>query len=192
MDQRSDQLKTEIEHTRERMGETADALAHKADVPSRTKEWIGEKKDAVVSTVTGTSSKVANVTPDGQQVTQSMGRLKQLAERNPLVLVIGGAAVGFISGVMTPATRIEDDRIGPMADEVKSTASEVGREALDRGRDVIQEAGESAMETAKERASEQGDELTSSVQDKARGVASSASEKAGSTPSDPYSRPSGP
>jgi hypothetical protein len=185
MAQRSDELKTEIERTRERMGETADALAYKADVPTRTKEWIGEKKDAVVSTVTGASSKVADVTPDGRQMTQSMGRLKRLAERNPLGLVIGGAAVGFISGVLTPATRIEDERIGAMADEVKSTVTEVGREALDRGKDVIQEAGQTALETAQEQASEQSDELTSSLRDKARGVASSASETVRSTASDP-------
>jgi hypothetical protein len=183
MAQRSDQLKTEIEQTRERMGETADALAYKADVPTRTKEWIGEKKDTLVSTVTGAGSTVADVTPDGQQVAQSMGRLKRLAERNPLGLVIGGAAVGFLAGVLTPATRIEDERIGPVADEVKSTASEVGREALERGKDVIQEAGESAMATAKEQASEQSDELASSLQDKARGVSSSASDPAGSTTS---------
>jgi hypothetical protein len=175
MAQRSDELKSEIEQTRERMGETADALAYKADVPTRTKEWIGEKKDAVVSTVTGATSQVTDVTPDGQQVTQSVGRLKRLAERNPIGLVIGGAAAGFIAGVLTPATRIEDERIGPMADEVKATATEVGREALDRGKDVVQEAGETALETAKERASEQSDEFAESMQDKARGVASSAS-----------------
>lgn len=188
MDQRSDQLKTEIEQTRGRMAETADALAYKADVPTRTKEWIGEKKDAVVSTVTGATSKAADVTPDGQQVTQSVGRLKRLAEQNPIGLVVGGAAVGFLAGVLTPATKIEDERIGPMADEVKSTASEAGREALERGKDVIQEAGESAMATAKEQAREQSDELASSLQDKARGVASSASETVGATPSDPYSK----
>jgi ElaB/YqjD/DUF883 family membrane-anchored ribosome-binding protein len=191
MDQRSDQLKTEIEQTRGRMAETADALAYKADVPTRTKEWIGEKKDAVVSTVTGATSKAADVTPDGQQVTQSVGRLKRLAEQNPIGLVVGGAAVGFLAGVLTPTTKIEDERIGPMADEVKSTAGEVGREALDRGKDVIQEAGESALTTAKVQASEQSDELASSLQDKARGMASSATDAASSATSDPYSRQSG-
>ena len=102
MAQRSDELKHEIEQTREQMGETADALAYKADVPTRTKEWIGDKKDAVVSAVTGATSKVGDVTPDGEQVTYSMGRMKRVAERNPLGLAIGGAAVGFIAGVSFP------------------------------------------------------------------------------------------
>jgi hypothetical protein len=178
MAQRSDELKREIEQTRERMGETAEALAYKADVPARTKEWIGEKKDAVVSTVSGATSNMTDGTPDGEQVTHSMGRLKRLAERNPLGLAIGGAAVGFLAGLLTPATRIEDERIGPMADEVKSTATEVGREALDRGKDVIQHVSDGAIETAKERASEEGDELAASLQDKARGVVPGESESA--------------
>jgi hypothetical protein len=171
MAQTSDELKQEISQTREQMAETADALAYKADVPTRTKEWVGEKKDAVVSTVTGVSSKVGDATPDGAEVAQSMSRLKRLAERNPLGLAIGGAAAGFIAGVLLPSTRVEDERIGPMADDAKAAAAEAGREALDRGKDVVQEAGASAIETAKERGREEGEELSQSLQDKARGVA---------------------
>jgi len=188
MAQKSDELKSEIEQTRERMGETADALAYKADVPTRTKDWIGEKKDAVVSTVSGATSKVAEATPDGEQVTHSMSRVKRLAERNPLGLAIGGAAAGFIAGLLTPATRIEDERLGPMADEVKSAAAEVGREALDRGKEVVQDAGESAMETASKRASEETDGLTENLQDKARGAVSGRPETAASATSEAHSR----
>ena len=170
MAQRSDELKSEIEQTRAEMSETAGALAHKADVPTRTKEWIGDKKDAVVSTVTGATAKVGDVTPDGEQVVHGAGRMKRLAEKNPLGLVIGGAAAGFIAGLLAPSTRMEDERMGPMADEVKSTAAEAGREALDRGKQVVQEAGETAVATAKESGREQGEELAASLQDKAREI----------------------
>jgi hypothetical protein len=171
MAQTSEELKREISQTREQMAETADALAYKADVPTRTKEWVGEKTNAVVSTVTGVSSKVADVTPDGAEVSQGVNRMKRLAERNPLGLAIGGAAVGFLAGVLLPSTRVEDERIGPVADEVKSTAAEAGREALDRGKDVVHEAGATAIETAKERGREESEELTESLQEKAREVA---------------------
>ena len=166
MAQRSDELKTEIERTRDQMSETTDALAYKADVPTRTKEWVAAKKDAVVSAVTGVAAKVGDVTPEGEQVTQSMGRMKRVAERNPLGLAIGGAAVGFIAGVVVPATRVENERIGPIADDVKTTAAEAGREALDRGKHVAQEVGETAVETAKERGREEGEELSASLQAK--------------------------
>jgi gas vesicle protein len=166
----SEELKQEISQTREQMAETADALAYKADVPTRIKEWVGEKKDSIVSTVTGVSSKVGDVTPDGAEVTQGVNRMKSLAERNPLGLAIGGAAVGFLAGVLLPSTRVEDERLGPMADEVKATAADAGREALDRGKDVVQEAGATAIETAKERGREEGEGLSESLQEKARDV----------------------
>ena len=171
MAQTSDELKQEISQTREQMAETADALAYKADVPTRTKDWVGEKKDSIVSTVTGVSSKVGDATPDSAEVTQGVNRLKRLAERNPLGLVIGGAAVGFIAGALLPSTRVEDERIGPMADDVKETAAEAGREALDRGKEVAQEVGTAAMETAKERGREEGEELSASLQEMAREAA---------------------
>ena len=42
------EIERQIEHTREHMGETVEALAYKADVPSRVKESLTDKKDAVV------------------------------------------------------------------------------------------------------------------------------------------------
>ena len=183
MAQTSDQLKSEIEQTRDQLTETADALAYKADVPTRTKDWIGEKTDAVVSTVSGVTSKAGEITPDGAEVSQSMNRMKRLAERNPVGLAIGGAAVGFIAGLLAPSTRMEDERIGPMADDVKATAADAGREALERGKDVVQEAGATAIETAKERGREEGEELSESLQEKAREVTPREAPTTGSAPS---------
>jgi ElaB/YqjD/DUF883 family membrane-anchored ribosome-binding protein len=169
MAQRSEEIRDEIEQTRTQMGDTVDALAYKADVPTRTKEWLDEKKDAV-------TSKVGDVTPDAEQVRRRMDRMKRGVERNPIGLAIGGAAVGFVAGLLTPSTRIEDERVGPMADELKSTAAEAGREALQRGRDVVEEAGETAIETAVERGKEESKELSSSLQGQARETATAATE----------------
>jgi hypothetical protein len=170
MARRSEELKQEISQTREQMADTADALAYKADVPTRTRDWVGEKKDAIVSTVTGVSSKVGDATPDGAEVTQGANRMKRFAERNPLGLAIGGAAVGFVAGALLPSTRVEDERMGPMADEVKETAAEAGREALERGKIVAQDTAATAVEAAKETGREQSEELTSSLQQKAGDV----------------------
>jgi gas vesicle protein len=169
MAQRSDEIEAEIEATREHMGATVDALAYKTDVPTRTKEWLGEKKEAV-------ASKVSDVTPNRRTLERRMSGLKNGAERNPLGLAIGGAAVGFIIGLLTPSTRMEDERIGPLADEVKSTANEAGRDALERGKQVAQEAGETAMDTAKDRASEESHDLASNLQERAQGAVSTRSE----------------
>jgi gas vesicle protein len=175
MAQASDQIRGEIGETRERLGETVDALAYKANVPKRTKNWLGEKKDAVTGAVSGH-------TPDGQEVKQQMSGMKRTAERNPLGLAIAGAAAGFLAGLLAPSTRVEDEKLGPMADDVKSTAADAGREALERGKEVARESGQAAMETAKERGREESQELSSSLQDKAHEVAGSQETTAETTP----------
>jgi gas vesicle protein len=176
MDETSDEIRKDIEQTRHQMGDTVEALAYKADVPTRTKEWVGEKKDALTSKIRGATSKVQDATPDSQQVKRQANVVKHTAERNPLGLALGGAALGFLAGLLAPSTRVEDERIGPVADEVKTTAVEAGKEALERGKQVAQEAGETALDTAKERGREVGEQLSTSVQEKARSVVSSDEE----------------
>lgn len=162
MGQRSDEIRSEIERTRAEMGETVDALAYKADVPTRSKEWIGEKKDAV-------TSKVGEVTPDAEQVRRRMAHMKRGVERNPIGLALGGAALGFVAGLLLPSTRIEDEHVGPLADDLKSTAADAGREAMERGREAAQQAGQAALDTAEgELRKDEPTELSSSLRDQAR------------------------
>jgi gas vesicle protein len=58
MGQDPDAIRREIEETRERMGETVEALGYKADVPARSKEAVTEKVEGVKETV---SDKVQGV-----------------------------------------------------------------------------------------------------------------------------------
>jgi gas vesicle protein len=73
-----------------------------------------------------------------------------------------GTAVGFVAGLLIPSTRVEDERIGPMADQLKEQAKETGQEAMERGKHVAQQAAE----TAKEEGQKQADALRDSAQDK--------------------------
>jgi len=171
-------IREEIEETRAQLGETVDALGQKANVPARTKGWVAAKKDAV-------TSKVSDVTPDRDLVRRRGLRVKRTAERNPLGLAIGGAAVGFVAGLFTPSTRVEDEKLGPISDEVKSTAADAGREALERGKNVAQATAEAATETAKSESREQGKELTSSLQEKTREVSHTAAKESASLPRSP-------
>ena len=65
-------------------------------------------------------------------------------QENPLGLAIGATAFVSWSGMLVPSTKIEDERIGPMADEIKEKAGETGREAMERGKEVAQQAAEGA------------------------------------------------
>ena len=212
MGKEPDEIRREIEETRARMSDTVEAIGYKADVPTRTREAVTRRKDSIVDSVRnvgesvkskiagsgeGTStagggrvssiaSTVGERTPSAQDMKQGARQAVGLAQENPLGLAIGSMAVGFLAGMLLPSTRMEDERIGPMADQVKQKAMETGQEALERGKQVAQEtmgaATEAAQEavqrtteTARESAQEQGSELSSSAQQKVEDVRSQSS-----------------
>jgi ElaB/YqjD/DUF883 family membrane-anchored ribosome-binding protein len=158
MGQDPSQIRDDIEETRARMGDTAEALGHKADVPGRTREAISDKVDSVKSTFSGAKDSVSGATPSGGDVKQGAQQAVGIAKENPLGLAIGATAVGFVAGLLIPATRVENEKIGPMADQVKEQAKETGQEALDRGKHVA----EQAVETVKEEGRQQAQEMSPS------------------------------
>ena len=185
MGQDPDAIRQDIEQTRADMTETVGAIGYKADVPARAKEKVTEKVDAARAKVSeatsrakeavtgstagagdsagGVAARVRDATPSGQQVKRTARRAAGLAQENPLGLAIGAAAVGFLAGLVVPSTRVEEERLGPVADQVKDTVKQTGQEALERGRQVAQEAVGSAAETARQRGQQQGQDLADSA-----------------------------
>ena len=164
-------IREEIEETRARVGEDVEALSYKTDVGARLDDYVTEKKDAVTSTV-------SRVVPGSGPPRQRVRSMQHTAERNPLGLAVGGAAVGFLAGMLLPSTRVEDEHLGDLATKVRDTAAEAGQEALDRGKDVAQ----SAIETAREEGKQQGRELASDLSDRVQQEAQQGSQ-AGLRPS---------
>jgi len=154
-----DRIRREIEQTRADMGDTVDALGYKTDVKARARDRVVGVKDRVVG-----------ATPDTSDVKHQARRAKSVAEENPLGLAVGAVAVGFLAGMLIPSTRVEDEKLGPVADDVKDRAKETGQEALERGKQVAQDAAQTAQESGREHAQE----LKSSAQDQAQDVTSGA------------------
>jgi ElaB/YqjD/DUF883 family membrane-anchored ribosome-binding protein len=190
MGQDPDAIREDIEQTRSEMSETVEAVGYKADVPSRAKDKVSETMDSVKNKVSGTAtrakeavvgtasragntmsdttSRVGDATPSGGQVKQQAKRAAGLAQENPLGLAVGAAALGFLAGLAVPSTRVENERLGPVADQVKDKVKETGQEALDRGKQVAQEAASSAAETAKQSTQEHGQDLAHSAKQNAQ------------------------
>jgi ElaB/YqjD/DUF883 family membrane-anchored ribosome-binding protein len=158
MGEEPDAIRADIKRTRAEMGDTVEAIGYKADVKSRAKDKMTETKDRI-------TGKVSDATPDGRQVR----RAASTAQENPLGLALGSVAVGFLAGLVVPSSRVEDEKLGPMADQVKDQIKETGQEALDRGKEVAQQAAE----TAKEAGREQAQELRGSAQERAQTVGTS-------------------
>ena len=175
MGQDPDAIRQEIEATRANMGDTIDAIGYKADVKSRAKESVNEKTDAVKSKVQGVMGRANDATPSTGEVKQGAQQAVSVAQENPLGLAIGAVAVGFVAGMLVPSTRVEDEKLGPVADQFKEQVKQTGQEAVEHGKQVAQEVAQSAQETAKESTQQHAQEVKETGQQNAQQVASAAS-----------------
>jgi hypothetical protein len=180
MGETPDDIRGEIENTRARMGDTVEAIGYKADVKSRMKESVSDKKDSLVGSVSGGKNamvgkadalveRVGGIVPDTSQVKDGAAKVG-VSKENPLGLAVAGAAVGFVVGTLLPKTDVEDEKLGQTSDEVTAKVKEAGQEALDRGKFVAQDALDAATDTAKDSAGQQAEEMSSSLQEKAQEV----------------------
>jgi ElaB/YqjD/DUF883 family membrane-anchored ribosome-binding protein len=139
------------------MGDTVDALGYKADVKSRTKDAVSDKVDSI-------KEKVGGSTPSTGDVKEGARKAGGMAKENPLGLAIGATAVGFIAGLLVPTTRIEDEKLAPMASDMREKAMDAGQEAMDRGKQVAQDAMQTAKESGQEHAQEMREQVSSPSQ----------------------------
>lgn len=185
MGQEPDQIRQQIVQTREEMADTIDALGYKADLPARARDKVtgtverardsvAGSVDSLKSAVSGTTSSAIEAAPSGGDVAASARQAAGIAQRNPIGLAVGSVAVGFLAGMMLPATRVEDERIGPVADDVKEHAADIGHEAVEHGKQVAKDAAETAASSVGERAAQHADDLRATVQEHAASVAGSA------------------
>ena len=190
------QIKQDIEQQREELGETVSALAYKADVPTRVKDSVADKRDRLKAQMSSAGSSIGDATPDGEDLRDGAKQAVGVAQENPLGLAIGGVAVGFLVGMVLPSTRVENKKIGPIADDVKDKVRETGQEAVERGKEVAQNTAQAAAEAAQESGREQAEALRSSAEDKVSEVreddeqsseASGGSESGGGRSSGPAS-----
>jgi hypothetical protein len=183
------------------MEDTVEAIGYKANVPARAKDKLTNKRDRVmdrisdakdraVGSLVGTkedvaermgsaSDRAASAAPGRGDVRRGARKTVGVAQENPMGLAIGSFAFGFLAGMLLPSTSVEQDKIGPVARDVKEKARETGREAIDRGRQVLEEmpqAAEEARQAAGERVAgrvqEQASELASSAKERAQDISS--------------------
>ncbi|WCB93481.1 hypothetical protein DSM104299_02194 [Baekduia alba] len=157
MGQDPDMIRRDIEDTRDRMGDTVDALGYKTDVKARAGDKVGAVKD-----------KLVGATPSGDDVKGGAKQAVGVAQENPLGLAVGAVAIGFLAGMLIPSTRVEDEKIGPLADQVKDQIKDTGAEALEHGKAVAGEAASAAADTAREQGQAHAAELKDTAQENAQ------------------------
>jgi len=216
-----DETRERMADTADAIRYRADVKTRTKDAVAEKKDGLVDKIGAAVSRVTGKMPSPGDVTSEAASVASSVGdaatsaagrigdalpstdQIKRqsqqavsVAQENPIGLTVGAAAAGFLVGMLVPRTRLEDERIGELSDQVKQQALDLGQEAidhgkaiasetLDQGRDLAQDVGQRAVETARDTAKEHGQELSQSAMESAKSLATendSASEREEAAP----------
>lgn len=165
-----DEIREEIESTRDRMSDTVDAIAYKADVPNRVQDAVSDKVDAMKSTITGTigtvrdrvsgmRDRVSDAMPDTGDVQNAAMNTVNTIRENPLGLFFGAAAVGFLLGSLLPSTDIENERLGELGDQLKQTAQATGGQILEQGKAVVRDTLDAAKDAATQSAMQHGQDV---------------------------------
>lgn len=155
-------------------GSVKDAAIHAKDSVADAASSAGHKVADVAGNVREHASDLGHKTREKASElkyrTQSQARRAQtgfwqMMEENPLAVGVATLALGVLAGLSLPSTRREDELLGETRDRMVDKIEEVGREALDKGKQIA----ETTVETLKDEAESAG--LTaSSLADKVREV----------------------
>jgi hypothetical protein len=167
----------------DKVGSAKDSVGSAA---STVGDKVGSAKDSVASTASSMGDKVGSaresVSSGAGSASETAGsavgtvkehmpttgdaregarRAASVAKANPMALAIGALVLGAAAGLALPSTRAEDERIGPVADDLRERGAEKATEAVQQGREVVAgkghevaERGQEAVEQVRERSRE--------------------------------------
>lgn len=167
MDQERSEVR-EVEQARARVASDVRNVAENANVVDRAKENVQGRIDDVKDKIGDRVSDVRDRLVDARDtLSENIGNVDLTKIRNvnpmenPVAMLIGGLAIGFMIGMLLPVTRFESERIGPITDDMKDRVRQAGSEVVRRGGEVIKETIEAGREAAtnslKEQAKDFGD-----------------------------------
>lgn len=176
MDQERNEVR-EVELARARVADDVRNVAENANVVERAKENVHGRIDDAKSAVTDKVSDVRDRLSDAREsLSSNLGSMRENITsvnplENPVAMLIGGLAIGFLIGMVLPVTQFESERIGPMTDDVKDRVRQAKSEVVRRGTEVIKDTIEASREAA-----------TSSLKEQARGFTEDFGGGEGETP----------
>jgi len=192
-----DQIRADIERTRNSLSADVDTLAEKVDprsVAKRSTDRLRDRATSARTAVMGSAS--SRSTPSGSDST--VGSLQNAAasapesalrrtQGNPMAAGVVAFGLGWLASSLLPSTRAEQQA----ADHLQEQAQQLKQPVTDHAKSVAQEMGENLREPAQQAAewvrstaqegveSVQGQAQTSkqAVSDQAQGSAASVREK---------------
>lgn len=168
-----DEEGSRIDEMRGRAEDTA------SDVRERAGEAVSEARHRASDTMHDVQDRAGEVMSEARSRARHMGRTARRSARraehrvedfvddNPLLAGLVAAGAGALLGSLLPSTRFEDERMGPVRDDLMHQASDMADEARERARHVA--------EDAKEELKESGERIADSARAEAREMQSAHS-----------------
>jgi Protein of unknown function (DUF3618) len=129
----------------ERTGAAKGAMATVAERAGSAKEAVAERGGSAAETLASAREGAAQRMPSADGARRVAGAVRS----NPVPLALGALAAGIAAGLYLPRTSAEDERLGPIGDQVRDRGAELGKTAVERGKEVAQEAAETAKEAVR-------------------------------------------
>jgi hypothetical protein len=146
----------------ERRYDSAAAVRDEPNV-TRSVETVRGTFGGVVGSVKETVANATGKAGDLSGKLRSPGEIRRMARRgagiaiqNPLGMVLGVLAAGFLVGLATPVSGYERKTVGPLREGLLNKAQTIGSDALEHGKAVLHETAQSALETAQRSAQHHG------------------------------------
>lgn len=187
-----DQIRADIEVTRDELGRDVDALADKVSPPkimerqtTRVRRMLGDVKERVMGVADdmgGAASSAGHAVGDavdsaGDAMRDLPHKARQTAQGAPLVVGLLAAGVGFLVASLIPASEAERrlstslrERAQPLVDKAMDTAKDAAAEVAEGlkgpAQDAVDQVKESAMssaETVKEEAQSTAERVKENV-----------------------------
>ena len=127
----------------------------------RLQETTSDVRNNVQNTLSNTVGNVTDKIPSAGDVRGAARRGAGIVQENPLGLALGALAVGFLAGLAAPVTDIEREKVGPLRDDLVERAKSVASDALEHGKQVVQETAQAALSTAQQSAQQHGQQVLS-------------------------------
>lgn len=134
------------EQVSEKVGEWTDSMRSQSNVASDQASYYTNQARGQMATLGEQASSVGH---EAQAYARQTGQqLQRSLEDNPLVFGGVALAIGALIGMALPATRRENEMLGPWRDEVMQSAQEVASDVVERAQHVVEEVRPQLEQTA--------------------------------------------
>lgn len=186
MSQSPEEIRAEIDNTRNRLGTNVDAVADKVSPSAiahrqseKVKDRLGNVKDKIMGATDNATGNVSDTVHDAKD--NVSGAVQNLPHQvtgktqgNPLAAGLIAFAAGWLVSSMIPASSVEKQAAGQLKDQaqplihkVTEAAGEVGehmKEPLQQAVNEVKESAKGSAQTVKE----EGTQAVSDVKDRAQ------------------------